>query len=289
MPAITIKDALHHYMQHHVQPYVIDKARQVDIERNLVDGLGAVVCKQLSARHLGRYCDKRKTGAVGTRKALSDGTLRRELGMLTAALKFCVRDKYLPADHLSHIAMPRRPPARDFWLNEQEGEQLWCLCLDYLSHPELWRGAMFSMLALDTAARRDAIETLRWEQIDLEAKLINFPPSASDNKRKVAVPLSNRLADVLGKIRKSSGFVIDGRDCFRAFKSMCRLAAKRHDNKRFLRATPHSLRHTWATQAARAGVDLWQIAGVLGDRVDTVVENYAHHHPDHLRAAVNFR
>jgi hypothetical protein len=41
--------------------------------------------------------------------------------------------------------------------------------------------------------------------------------------------------------------------------------------------------------AARAGVDLFRVAGVLGDTIATVERAYAHHCPDHLRAAVNFR
>ena len=55
------------------------------------------------------------------------------------------------------------------------------------------------------------------------------------------------------------------------------------------RITPHTLRHSWATQAARAGVSMWEIAGVLGDTIATVSRVYAHHSPDHLRSAVNFR
>jgi integrase len=53
--------------------------------------------------------------------------------------------------------------------------------------------------------------------------------------------------------------------------------------------TPHTLRHTWATLAARAGVDLYAIAGVLGDTLSTVEKNYLHHAPDHLRGAINFK
>src|SRR5260221_7389331 len=55
------------------------------------------------------------------------------------------------------------------------------------------------------------------------------------------------------------------------------------------KATPRTLRHTWATLAAQAGVPLWEIAGGLGDTLATVMKNYAHHAPDHLRKAINFR
>jgi integrase len=51
--------------------------------------------------------------------------------------------------------------------------------------------------------------------------------------------------------------------------------------------TPHVCRHTWATLAARGGVDPYAIAGVLGDTLATVTANYLHHAPDHLRSAIN--
>jgi hypothetical protein len=51
--------------------------------------------------------------------------------------------------------------------------------------------------------------------------------------------------------------------------------------------TPHVMRHSWATIAARRGVSMWEIAGVLGDDEKTVRTHYLHHAPGHLRAAVN--
>ena len=60
-------------------------------------------------------------------------------------------------------------------------------------------------------------------------------------------------------------------------------------NLRYKKLNRHALRHTAATHMARAGVDLWQLAGILGDTMQTVQKNYLHHCPEHLRAAVNFR
>jgi hypothetical protein len=34
-------------------------------------------------------------------------------------------------------------------------------------------------------------------------------------------------------------------------------------------------------------VDLWRVAGVLGNSAAVVEKTYAHHCPDHLRTAVN--
>jgi integrase len=52
-----------------------------------------------------------------------------------------------------------------------------------------------------------------------------------------------------------------------------------------LGVSPHTLRHTCGTWMAQSGVDLWKIAGWLGQSYATTVELYAHHHPDFLDEA----
>ena len=48
---------------------------------------------------------------------------------------------------------------------------------------------------------------------------------------------------------------------------------------------PHTLRHTAATWLMQAGTDPWVAAGFLGMSVQTLLDNYGHHHPDHLAGA----
>jgi integrase len=50
--------------------------------------------------------------------------------------------------------------------------------------------------------------------------------------------------------------------------------------------TFHTLRHTFASHAVMAGVDLYTVAQLLGDSLKTVEDTYAHLSPDHKRAAI---
>jgi integrase len=59
------------------------------------------------------------------------------------------------------------------------------------------------------------------------------------------------------------------------------------NNSSFPNVTPHVMRHTWATLAARRGVSMWRIAGVMSDSIKTVEKNYLHHAPEHLQSAVD--
>jgi site-specific recombinase XerD len=50
--------------------------------------------------------------------------------------------------------------------------------------------------------------------------------------------------------------------------------------------TPHTLRHTRGTWLAQEGLDLWKIAGWLGQDFATTQKIYTHHHPGHMDDAL---
>jgi integrase len=141
------------------------------------------------------------------------------------------------------------------------------------------------MIALHTGARKGAIEQLLWSQVDLDRGRIQFNPPGrvQTKKRRAVVPISDKLFKILSMVDEREGYVIGGKGG--TVRTAFETAVKRASLKE---VTPHTLRHTWATWAAQAGTSMWEIAGVLGDTIATVEKRYAHHHPDYLRAAVNF-
>ena len=50
------------------------------------------------------------------------------------------------------------------------------------------------------------------------------------------------------------------------------------------RLSPHSLRHTYASNLLAHGVDIRTVAALLGDTVPTVIKTYIHY-TDDMRAA----
>ncbi|MEK1852405.1 MAG: tyrosine-type recombinase/integrase, partial [Phyllobacterium sp.] len=67
----------------------------------------------------------------------------------------------------------------------------------------------------------------------------------------------------------------------KSFRAACEAAGLGED------VMPHILRHTAATWLMQSGTDIWQAAGFLGMTVETLVNTYGHHHPDHLQEAAN--
>jgi integrase len=303
--ALTIDGVLDYYLDMKVEKgKIVAKFRQRDIAKNLRPHFGKYYPHELTPDVIESYkaargpCrpfidDNGKTREcrIGTRPARSDGTLRRELNMLTSALNFAVDKRHPGIDgtKIPHIDLPASPPPKDLWFDEDEADQL----LDAASRCSD-RGRLFVSIALATASRRAAIETLKWSQVDLKAGLIHFNPPGriQSAKRRVPVPISDDLMPVLVQARAqaTTEYVMGhaGR-ATRAFQVVIARAFKETGNKKFLQATPHTLRHTWATLAARAGADMYEIAGVLGDTLESVTKNYLHHCPEHLRRTVNLR
>ena len=286
---LTVAEIVDAYITEHVAKHVVDKVRQRNIARNLLPYFGDMLLSQIDPKQIVKYEKVRAAGTVGCRRARSSATLRRELNMLKAAIQHAVRTKRITLADVPYIPLPQAPGAKDLWLTEKEADQFMAA-----ARRATIRARLFVAVALNTASRRAAIETLTWEQVDLDRRLIHFNPPGrlQSKKRRVAVPINDELYEELAAFAPDArtGYVLGHHGSItRAFETVTRLAAKETGNKKFLDVTPHTLRHTWATLAARAGVDLYQVAGVLGDSPATVQANYLHHCPDHLRGAVSFR
>lgn len=217
-----------------------------------------------------------------------NGTIRRELGVLVAVFGHAVKKKRISKMALPTITPPPPPRPKDRWLTAAEEDALIAAC----PCPEEGQGRLtrifrFVMLAADTAARKEALTSLTWFQVDFEANTIALNPAdrLQTKKRRSVVPMSRRLRAILERAyrEKTSGYVLDHPGKMRkSFESAVARA-------RLVNVTPHTLRHTWATRAARAGVSLIDIADMLGDDVQTVEKNYRHQSPAHLKGAADWR
>lgn len=212
----------------------------------------------------------------------SPGTVRRELTTLRAALNFSHEENRLK--HVPSVWLPEEPQGRDRWLRRSEAAMLLNAARTGRADVRLYL-PLFILLGLYTGARKEAILSLRWPQVDLEQGVIDFNPPGSKqtNKRRARLPIPERLMTFLrlAKRRGSDlGYVVhcNGariKDVKKAFATACERAG-------LAEATPHTLRHTCGTWMAQRGVPLFEIGGWLGQTHERTVILYAHHHTDFL-------
>lgn len=280
---VTIAEALNYYGQHKA-PKATDPARigyAIDAlltfwELNALSDITPSTCDAY-ARHRGK----------------SAGTIRRELATLTAAQNFMLKDGALT--RTVPVPLPEKPEPKDRWLTRDEAARLLIAARNGGRETRLYL-PLFILIALHTGARKEAVLSLRWPQIDFERERISFeiPGRRKTKKRRPTLPIPRRLMTFLryAWVRRSSdiGPVVhlNGLPIKRIDKGF-RAAAKRAELDG---VTPHTLRHTRGTWLAQAGVSMWDIAGWLGQDPETTARIYAHHSPDFMlsaRAAVDGR
>lgn len=300
-----VSDVLEAYWNGHVLKRVIGRGTQRNAIDHLASSLGHLKPGEIDQVDIDDHCERRAAGKVhwidhvtglvrGGQKA-GPAALRRELSVLSAAMHYGtgLRPALVAVGDVPRFTRPDEPAPKDRVITEAEASRILASAMltydfgEVVDDPRLTRCYRAIMLFLHTAARKTAVTELTWFQVDLERRLIRYNPEGRRQtaKRRPAVPISDELYPVLvrAKAEATSEYVLDHPGSLRAtFRTACRHAG-------LVDVTPHTLRHTWATWAARSGVSLWDIAGVLGDRVETVTRRYAHHSPDYLRNAVNLR
>ena len=217
-------------------------------------------------------------------RGVSDGTIRRELGVLKASINYEFNQGRLT--RRVAVWLPSMPESKDRWLTRQEAAAL--LNAARMEPKSKKYLPLFIQIGLYTGARKGAILDLRWPQIDLDRGLVNFNPKGREqtSKRRPHIPMPRRLKWFLTRERERSpelGYVINRRgkkinDVKNSFKTACAFAGLED-------VTPHTLRHTAGTWMAQKGVPLFQIGGYLGHADKRTTELYAHHSPDYLNEA----
>jgi integrase len=219
------------------------------------------------------------------KRGRSNGTTRRELGVLQTAINWAHRNGRLTRS--VPVALPAPPEPRDRWLTRREAARL--VRASRSQKARLYM-PLFILIGLYTGRRKEAILSLRWPQVDLEAGLIDFDVVGRHRtkKRRGRVRIPARLLPHLDRARKRGtdlGHVlhINGepiKNIKKGFAAACARAGLED-------VTPHVLRHTAATWLMQRGIPIWEAAGFLAMRPETLQRVYGHHHPDYMREAAD--
>lgn len=256
------------------------------------------------------YCTQRKKDRNRKGQPINGATIRRELTTFLAACNFAVRNRKIENRHIPVIDLPDGNESKDRWLSRDEARRLMTAAQgNSLTLTPVYR---LVAIALATGKRRAAIESLKWFQVDLKNRTIDFrrPGEPETKKRRGRAPISKWLLPILERAyaEKVNEYVLGspvsapkrvrfkGRgkknqprqrqlsdppgDLWGPLNAVCRCCG-------FTDVSCHTLRHTWGTWAAQGGASMWAIAGVLGCSVETATRNYLHHSPEYLRAVAD--
>ena len=239
------------------------------------------------------------------------GGARRDLEDLRAAINHHAKEGLHRG--VVRVVLPEKGQPRDRWLTRQEAAGLLWACwrtrevqtahrgarkgskIETDRHP-LRHIARFILIALYTGTRPGAVMTSSYVRgpgrsfVDLDRGIFYRLAEGrrATKKRQSPTPLPPRL---LAHVRRWAclGTV---NDYFVEWngKPVCsiKVGYKRAIALAGLlgKITPHTLRHTAATWLMQKGVPVWEAAGFLGMSPAMVEQTYGHHHPAHMRGAV---
>jgi integrase len=150
--------------------------------------------------------------------------------------------------------------------------------------------ALIVEVAVITGLRKGNVLGLTWEMVNLKNRFIDIPASEMKAKKAFKFPINDRLAEILGELRRKnqlrSPYVFcdeRGRqikDIWRAFKK----ALKQAGLEDF---TFHDLRHTFASHLIMNGADLVTLGSLLAHADIKTTMRYSHLSQEHRAAAAN--
>lgn len=221
---------------------------------------------------------------------LSQGTVRKELGTLAAALNYCAAEGHLLNPPKVHL--PPKPQPKDRWLARDEAARLlWAAW----RNPTASHLARFILVGLYTGTRKTAILRLRYMpntscgHIDTATGKMHrrAQGQVETKKRQPSINVTPRLLAHMRRWEKQDQrWVVSFKGQGVGDIKTAWARAIREAGLSGTGVTPHTLRHTAITWAMQAGADIYEAAGYFGVSVETMFAVYAHHHPDHQADAI---
>jgi integrase len=234
----------------------------------------------LTPRHIDSYKIERLA-------AVAPPTVNIELRTLKSAFRMGVRWNMLRKSPFEGVSLARVPEREPPYYGREEFQRL----LDTIREPWLRDVVLFAAV---TGMRQGEILSLRWDQVDFQARVARLRSSASfrtkTGKRR-SVPLGDTAIRVLRARGSGQGsgivFTLRGRPLMRRWVTT---KLRRYVREIGLdrRLNFHSLRSSFASWLALDGVSIYQISKLLGHSdVKITQEYYAHLEPAELHDVVD--
>ncbi len=255
-------------VQHHLKRS-LDKDRE--ILRWLHPFLGGLRLSQISRERL-------ETIRQTKMKATSPSTANRYMALVRAILRAAWRE-WDWIDSVPRIGMSRVENNRLVTISREKAEEL---VRELPAHL-----AAMARFTLETGLRRHNVTHLRWEQVDIERRLLWIHSASTKNGRPLGIPLSDRALCIL---RQQQGqhqeyvFIYGGAPVYQTSTHAFKAAARRVGlpDLRW-----HDLRHIWASWLAQDGTPILALRELGGWQSDAMVRRYAHFSVEHLRRYID--
>ena len=243
----------------------------VPVIKHLVDFFGSKCLHEITASQINTYQEERK-------KSVALVTVNKEVSILSRCFSLAIQwslSQINPVKGIEHFKIPKN---RIRFLSVEEINRLLQSCNGNIRD--------IILTALHTGGRKSEVLGLRWENIDLENKLVVFERTKNDDVRQI--PMTDALYVMFTNRRSScpkGDYVFPG-------KAEKPLVDIRYPFKLALKSAGidacvfHQLRHTYASQLVMSGADILTVKELLGHADIQTTLIYSHLSKKHKIDAV---
>jgi integrase len=272
------KDLMEKYMAEYS---VVNKAasshkRDKSLVKQLRSVFGDRYLTDITPAMISDYKVKRSADGVSPR------TISYELTTMSHAFNIAIREWGLAsANPVKKVKKERVSNTIERWLTFEEGKKL------LQASPEWLQDII--VFAIHTGLRQSEILDLKWSQVDMDRRTISI--LEQKNRGVDNLPLNETAMCVLRNRYRADTHLdscvfpntMSARKGNRLLITAFHAALKKSGVRNF---RFHDLRHTFATRLIQKGVDLYTVQKLGRWKTVTMVQRYAHHHPESLRSGI---
>jgi integrase len=250
-----------------------DSANEASLFKYLDPILGDLYLDEIQRSHIDLVIRHRQVDGV------CNTTINRYLQKIRAVLRRAHREWEVKCNPPT-IKLLKEPKIRVRWITPNQAKKLLATLPPHLRD--------MAIFALETGLRESNVTLLRWNQVDLNRKVVAIEgDDILKGDKPFIVPLSEKALEVLLRQRGNHAervFTFKGKPIRRANGKAFRAALKRAEIDDF---RWHDLRHTWATWHVQRGTPLEVLQELGGWTEYSMVKRYAHFTHEHLHKFVN--
>ena len=227
------------------------------------------------------------------RQKLSPTSICEHLAALKSFGKYLVRSSILETNPAGNIPMPKRPKRLVSFLSQKDLSEERFPELDNPTLPQI-RARVLLELIYGSGLRISECQSLTWDRLHEKERLVRV--LGKGNKERI-VPITDALVEHLGMFKAklveaghmptTSSFVFLSEE-----GKPYSIRTLRNDIQNLLRdigwegkASPHVLRHSFATHLLENGAEIMSVKEMLGHSNISTTQVYTHVNAERLRAA----
>lgn len=264
------------------------------ISNHIIHELGNIKLSNLNNKLIQEYLiNKYKTGRLDGNGGLSYKTIRDIIAVVKSSLKYAIKEEMINNINLDFTYPKIANKDKIYIMPKKDQERL----ITYIKQDENTR-SLGILLALYSGIRIGELCALQWKDIDFKNNILHINKTLQriyikDNKESVSkiiitnpkthnaerdIPLNKGFAHILKKHQtESNNYILSNCDKWIEPRTYRRYFKKCLDKAKIGQINFHGLRHTFATNCIKLGVDYKTVSELLGHaNVNITLNLYVH-------------